>query len=454
MDGLQTLLRWTVLGFAGVLVLFGVLLRPEHAAAEKLTFIRDTEIEDTIRSYAAPVFVAAGLDPNAVRIYLVNDNSLNAFVAGGQNLFLNTGLLLKTAHAGQVIGVIAHETGHIAGGHLARIHDQLRNSTAESILAFVLGAAAAAAGRPDVGSAVILGGQNIAVRSLLQYSRTQESAADAAATQFLDATGQSAKGFLEFMQVLERQELMSPSRQDPYLRTHPLSQDRVEALAQFVAHSPNSDVPVKPAFQAAHGRMVAKLHAFLETPEATFQRYPESDTSLEARYARAIAYFRIPDLPRAIAAIDELIAEHPSDPYFHELKGQMLFENGRPKEALAPYDKAVRMLPDAPLLRTDLARVQLALNDPKLLDPAIVNLRAAIMMEPKRSFVWRELAIAYGRNNQPGESALALAEEALLQGRKKDARFQAGKAAGLLPAGSPAWLQAQDILESAKEEQN
>ena len=430
-------------------------LRPVDVAAQRLSFIRDTEIENTIRAYATPVFLAAGLDPVSVRIYLVNDKSLNAFVAGGQNLFINTGLLMRSEDASQVIGVIAHEVGHIEGGHLARSHDAIRNATAESILAMVLGAVAGvAAGRPDLGSAVMAGGQNTALRSYLSYNRTQEGSADSAAMRYLDETGQSANGLLGFMKTLEGEELLPASRQDPYLRTHPLSRDRILALENFVAKSPNSNNPVKAEFEEMHQRMVAKLYGFLDSPVTTLRRYPLSDTSVPARYAQTLAFWRKLDMQAALAHIDALIAEYPSDPYFHELKGQMLYETGHAAEALQPYETAVRLLPDAPLLRIGLADVQLALDDPALLDPAIVNLRAALFRESRTPSVWRQLGIAYGRKGDMAQSSLALAEEALLIGDKPKARYHAGKAETLLPVGSPGWLQAEDILQAAEKKDN
>jgi len=420
------------------------------AGAAPVSFIRDTELENTIRGYVTPIFLAAGLDPSAVRIYLVNDKQINAFVAGGQNIFINTGLLMQSENAGQVIGVIAHETGHISGGHLVRVHDALARGTAESILSMVLGAAAMVAGAPEVGAAVMSGGQNVAMRNFLQYTRTQEGAADAAAMRFLDATKQSARGLLDFFQILSGQELLISARQDPYLRTHPLTDDRIQALEAFVAKSPYSNVPVKPEFQEEHRRMLAKLHAFLDDPVITRRRYPDSDTSLPARYARTIVHHRTAKLDKALAEIDGLIAEHPDDPYFLELKGQILYESGRAVPALQPYEKAVALLPDAPLLRSDLARVQMATNDPKLLPAAIANLQASLRKEPNRPFIWRQLAIAEGRNGQMGESSLALAEEAMLLDKLPEAKFHAGRAVQELPKGTPGWLQAEDILQAAE----
>lgn len=418
-----------------------------RAEGRTISLIRDTEVETILRTYTKPIFLAAHLDPDAIHIYLVNDNQINAFVAGGQNLFINTGLLMQSKDAGQVIGVIAHETGHIEGGHLSRVQDALRRNTAENILGIILGAAVSVAGRPDVGSALALGGQNVATRNLLQYSRTQEGSADAAAMRYLDATQQSAEGLLSFFQLLAKQDMLLPTQQDPFLRSHPLTQDRITALQAFVQRSPYSNKPIDPKLEAMHRRMVAKLAGFLEDPIEVERRYPASDTSLEARYARAVADHRLNRPKEALAGIDSLIAEHPNDPYFQEVKGQILLETGHPWEALSPYRRAVDALPDAPLLRSDLARIELGLNDPVLLKDAITNFRLSLLREPDRPSVWRQLAVALGRNGQEGESALALAEEALLLGKDADAKYHAGKAERILPTGSPDWLRAQDIQQ-------
>jgi len=430
-------------------VLFGAVTLAPPATARTFSFIRDTEIENTIRVFSTPVFQAAGLDPSAIEVYIVNDSTLNAFVAGGQKLFLNTGLLMQSADAAQVIGVIAHEAGHIAGGDLARLHDVLRKSSAQQILAMVVGAAAGVAtGRGDLGAAVAAGGARMGEESFFQYSRSQEAAADAAALRFLDATGTPATGLLEFLGTLADQELLSTRFQDPYLRTHPITRERIQAIEAHIHRSggPHAELPAE--YARLHERMRAKLHAFLEPPSRTFRRYPDGDTSLPARYARAIAHFKVPDLDKALPLIDELIAEHPSDPYFHEMRGQMLFENGRAAEAIPSYEAAARLLPSAPLLRLEIARIQLERNDPALLDAAIENLRAAQQAEPASPWIWRNLAIAYGRKGDMGLSTLALAEEAYFRGNTREAREYARRAERMLPADSPALLQAQDILQA------
>ena len=311
-------------------------------------------------------------------------------------------------------------------------------------------AAALGTGRGDVGQAIIMGGQQLSQRTFLQYSRTQEASADQAAMGYLDDTGQSGKGLREFMDQLSAQELLSTARQDPYMRTHPMTQDRIIALEEHLSQSPYTGKPLPSGYKERHDRMRAKLQAFLDPIARTLRTYKESDRSIAARYARAIAYYRKPDLDKALPLIDGLIAEYPQDPFFHELKGQMLFENARTAESLPSYQKAVQLLPQSSLLRRDLARVQIESGDPALLDSAVANLRAALRHTRDDSFSWRQLAIAYGRGGKMGESALAMAEEALLIGKQADALYHAGKAERLLPQGSTGWLHAQDILETAK----
>lgn len=420
--------------------------------SQRRSFIRDAEVENTIRAYAAPLFQAAGLDPDGVRIHLINDSSLNAFVAGGQNLFLHTGLLIRSENASQVIGVIAHETGHIAGGHLVRIQDAAGNAGTEALMGMLLGAAlGAASGRGDVGAAVMMGSQEAAMRNLLAFSRTQEASADQAGLSYLEATHQTAKGLLEFFDILGDQELLVAARQDPYVRTHPLTRDRVANVRQFVNNSPWSNAPIRPEFAEMHRRMRAKLFAFLEPPVRTFQRYKESDNSLESRYARAIAAYRKPDLATALPLIDGLIAERPNDPYFRELKGQMLFENGRGSEAIEPYRKAVELLPDSPLMKLQLAQVEVEQEDPALLDDATRNLTQTVRTEPDNHTAWRLLSIAHARSGNEGMAAYAMAEQSLLEGNAANAAFHAGKAERLLPRSGPVWLRLQDIKEAASQ---
>lgn len=426
-------------------------MAPADAALKKPSFIRDAEVENTIRAYATPLFRAAGLRAENVKIYIVKDNTINAFVAGGKNLFLNTGLLLQSTDANEVIGVIAHETGHIAGGHLSRIPEALAKGSAASILGFILGGAAAlATGRGDLGAAIAMGGQSMATRNFLAFSRAQEGAADHAAMKFLDQSGQSSRGLRRFLARLEDQELLSAARQDPYLQTHPITGERIAAINQHIKDSPFSDTPSPAPIRQMQARMKAKLVGFLYPLARTLRIYKDTDNSVPSRYARAIARYRQPDLEKALVLIDGLIADEPDNPYFHELKGQMLFENGRLAGALDSYGRAARLLPDSALIRRDLARAQIEYNQPQMIDAAIINLESALASERNSPFNWRLLAIAHGRKGNLGRSSLALAEEALLNGKSDVARYHAGRAMTIFPRGSREWLQAEDIQLAAE----
>jgi predicted Zn-dependent protease len=425
----------------------------ENASARGLSLVRDAEIEDTIRTYANPLFSAAGLDARAVKVHLVNDKMLNAFVAGGQRLFVFTGLLLAAERPNQLIGVIAHETGHIAGGHLARKQEALRKMTVQSMLALLLGAAAAvASGQGDAVGAIALGGGSMAQRQFLRYSRTEESAADQAALRLLDLTGQSATGMLEFLEVLADQDVLVGSRQDPYVRTHPLVGERLTAVRFHIDQSPNSGRPDPPKLIAAHKRMHAKLRGFLDRPPATLRRYPASDTSVEGRYARAVAYHRLVKLEQALVEIDSLLAEQPGDPYFNELKGQILFESGKVPESIPPYRRAVDFHPGSPLLRLGLAQSLIASGNRAFNAEAINHLEAALGRDREMPEAWHQLAIAYGRADKLGLSALASAERALSTGKFREAQGQAERAQRKLPEGSPGWLRAQDVQNQAEKE--
>ncbi len=420
------------------------------AKAQGLSLIRDAEIETTIRSYATPLFGAAGLNASAIRVHIVNDSKLNAFVAGGLNLFINTGLLTAAEGPGEIIGVIAHETGHILGGHLVRTREALKNASAQTILASILAGAAILAGQGEAGQAIITGGSAAAQDSLLRYSRAQEQTADQAAVRLLDATGQSSRGLLEMFHRLEDQELIALARQDPYLRSHPLTRERISFVRNHLEKSRFSDAPPDPATLDAHRRMVAKIKAFLEPPARTLRAYPPSDTSLYGRYARAIAYYRTPDLARALAELDALIAERPDDPWFHELRGQILFENGRAAEAVAPYVRAAALRPDAPLIRFGLARALMETGDPAVNDQAIEHLRVATAMEGNHPPYWHFLGLAYARAGETAMASLAQAEAAYLRRDMPQAKYHAERAAAGVKTGSPAWLRAEDIRNAAE----
>ncbi len=440
---------------ATALVLAATLVFVEDAAAHGggngVSLLRDTEIEADIRALMTPIWKAAGLDPDAVHLYLVADPGINSFVAGGQNIFVNSGLVLRAKTPNQLIGVLAHETGHIAGGHIYKGAEAMHNASIEEILAMVAGVAATVAARGSGGGGALLGAAGVGQRALLGFSVTQEATADHAAMNFLDATHQSARGLLQFFEILQGEELLTGAHEDAYLSDHPLTEERIDYVRDHVERSPYSNVPDPPAYVETLDRIKTKLAAFTQPPSTTLAKYSEHDGSVLARYARAIAYYRIPDLDKALPMVDGLIRGYPNDPYFRELKGQMLFENGRIKEAVAPYEEALRLAPNAALLRIGLAQVYIESNDPARNKRAIAYLDDALRTEDKEVEAWHLLATAYGRDHQMGMAALSLAEEGLAADNKKDAVQEAGRAEHLLPKTGAAAARAQEIRRQAKE---
>jgi predicted Zn-dependent protease len=440
----------------GALILAGMLAMGQVGAAHEgggggVSLLRDTEIENDIRWMMTPIWKAAGLDPDAVHVYLVADDSINSFVAGGQNIFINSGLVLRAKTPNQLIGVLAHETGHIAGGHLYKGAEAMHKASIEEILAMAAGVAATVASRGSGGGGALLGAGGVGERAFLQFSVTQEATADHAAMNFLDATHQSARGLLEFFEVLQSEEFLTGSREDPYLSDHPLTEERIDYVRDHVERSPYSNVPDPPGHVAMLDRIKTKLAAFTEPPATILAKYSQRDQSVLARYARAIADYRIPDLDKALPIVDGLIRDYPGDPYFRELKGQMLFENGHISEAVAPYEAALRLAPNAPLLRIGLAQVYIENNDPVQNKRAIAYLSDALRTEDKDVAAWHLLATAYGRDNQLGMAALSLAEEGLAADNKKDAVGEAGRAEKLLPKNGAAYSRAQVIRLQAKD---
>lgn len=434
-----------VLGFASMLT---VLVAPVQASAQSASasLIRDTEIEAILREDTDPIFRAAGLNPADVTLHMVGSSDLNAFVSSGQNLFLHTGLIVETTSPNQLIGVIAHETGHLAGGHIARSGGATRAAMAPLILGLGLGLLAAIAGAPDAAAGLIYSSTYFAQISVLGYSREQESAADQAAVTYLERSGQSARGLVEFFDNFRFQEVLSEARQYPFFRSHPLSSDRIEALrlrAQEQAHWNQTD---SAAAIARHAILKAKLEGFLNPPSQTLTDYPETDRSFPARYARAIAYYRATETTRAITAIDALIAEQPNNPFLWELKGQVLFETGRAAEAVVAHRRSVELRPDSPLLLVNLGQAMLATDDAAQIDPAIAYINRAANLEHDNPLAWRLLAEAYDRKGEPGMARLAAAEQNFALGQQQQARVFAMRAREILPRGTPQWRRATDIV--------
>jgi predicted Zn-dependent protease len=418
------------------------------------SFVRDAETEAIIRRIALPIFEAAGLSPGAVQVFLINDRQINAFVAGGQRIFIFTGLLLRAQTLNQVAGVLAHETGHIAGGHLVRSEEAIRQATALQIAGLLLGIAAAAAGGGGAGMGLVMGGQSMAQRSFLAFSRTQESSADQAAIGFLGKAGESPEGLVQFLKILGTEESVMVGRQDPYLRSHPVSADRIAALESRVALGRARDPARDKALNDEFLRVQAKLFAFTEPLTQTLRRYPATDLSVPARYARAVAYYRVADLNRALPEIDGLLKDEPKNPYFLELKGQMLLESGRINEAEPPLAEAVRLAPTEPLLQLMLGQILVEKGDIPDLGRAVDVLKQVTAREPENPDAWRLLSQAYGRQDKIGEASAAAAEWYYQSGDNKGAKLQADRAIRLLPEGSPGWMRANDIANDVSNQRD
>ena len=439
--------------------------------ADARGLIRDAETETLIRLYAKPILNAAGLGSQAIRIHLVNDPNFNAFVVDGHNMFMHSGTLMLSKTPNQVIGIIAHETGHITGGHLSRLRTQVSRAKSAALMMQLLGLAAmvggAFIGAPGIGQAgmgIAYGGQDAAIRSLLAYRQSEESSADQAAVTFLNATKQSGRGMIETFEFMGSK-LVGVQGINPYLQSHPLPQLRIVHLRELVASSPYYDNVDPPALQLRHDLMRAKMFGFLDEPKSVFSRYPETDQSLPAFYARAIATYRKSGIKTAAPQIDALIAAKPDWPYFHELKGQFLLESGNPAAAVAPLREAVRLSPDEPLIRVMLGQALLGTNDNRLVDEAINNLRTALAREDNSAMGYRQLASAYARKAEQAKAsgakrqfmaraALASAEAYFYEGQLKRAKQQAKRARDGFPDGTPNWLKADDILAFEIPKQN
>jgi predicted Zn-dependent protease len=444
----KALSRWSLRGLAVSSALAAMICGAGVAAAAEASGIRDAEIENAIRTLASPVWRAAGLEPNDVGIYLISDSQLNSFVAGGQAIFINTGLILKAETPNQLVGVIAHETGHIVGGHILRTKEAMRNASIESLIAMAAALGASVVGKSG---APMLAAPGVAERSFARFSIGQEATADHAALNFLDRACQSGRGLLKFFEILQSNELLSGDRQDAWVHTHPFTAQRAQYVRDHVQQARCSNAPEPPGAVELFRLVKVKLRAFLDPPSTTLANFLDSDNSVPARYARAIAWYRIPNLDKALPAIDALIRDFPNNPYYRELKGQMLFENGRTREAMRPYEDAVRLAPRAPLLRISLSQTYIESGDAGLNKRAIAYLNDASREEGRDSQVWHFLAVAYGRDNQMGMAALSLAEQALANGKKKDAMQQADRAKQLLARNVAGFARAEEIYREAKQ---
>ncbi len=428
-----------------IAIIVSLILALQPAAAE--TVLRDSETEAYFHDIAKPVIEAAGLDPNNVKVMLVGDMEINAFTAGGQIVYINAGLIKAADNTNQLQGVIAHELGHVAGGHAINGSGG-REATGITILSLLLAGAAAAAGGGQAAMGVLSAGQQAAMGKYLAFSRTQEASADAAAMSYLLKAHISGKGSLDFFRKLEQEEYRLSSsyeQTDPFAQTHPMSADRVANLEQGYKASPWWNAKTDPAFDVRFARVRAKLIGYVEEPEQTLKIYPESDHSVAGMYARAFAWHRAAYPDKAVAEVDKLVATAPHDPYFLELKGQILLESGKPREAIPILREAVQQAPNQPLLATLFSHALIATEDTKNFAEAKGVLKAALARDDENPFAWYQLGVVYDREGDQARAALATAERYNLEGNAQLALINARLALAGIPAGTPDWIRAQDI---------
>jgi predicted Zn-dependent protease len=456
---LRIALRKNTLKLTALTTAIALAVAPTIASAQQNKgppILRDTESEQLLRDYTRPILRAAGMEKQNIQMVIINESAFNAFVADGRRIFVNYGAMMQSETPNQIIGVLAHETGHLAGGHLAKLRERLAEAQTQMIIAMLLGAGALVAGArgggnnglTNAGAAAISTPGEVIRRTLLSYQRQQEENADRAGVKFLTATGQSPRGMYETFKRFTNESLFAARGADPYVLSHPMPAERVAALEELARSSPYWDKKDDPALQMRHDMVRAKISAFMEPQDTVYRRYPLSSTSMPARYAHAITTYLHGDLRNALAQIDGLIQVQPNNPYFQEVRGQALLEGGRPAEAIAPLRKAVQLSNNAPLIEMLLGQALVASNNNAYTDEAINILRAAVARESEAPIGYMQLAQAYERTGETDLADLASAQAAYLRGDNKTARDLASRAKTRFAIGTPGWVKADDIVSA------
>ena len=451
--------RKTTLKLTALATAVALAMTPTLGAAQQNKgppILRDTESEQLLRDYTRPILRAAGMEKQNIQMVIINESAFNAFVADGRRIFVNYGAMMQSETPNQIIGVLAHETGHLAGGHLSKLRERLAEAQTQMIIAMLLGAGAMVAGArgggnnglSSAGAAAFSAPGEVIKRTLLSYVRQQEENADKAGVKFLNATGQSARGMYETFKRFTDESLFAARGSDPYVQSHPMPAERVRALEELARSSPYWDKKDDPALQMRHDMVRAKISGFMERQDTVYRRYPLSNTSLPARYAHAVTTYLHGDLRNALAQIDALIQVQPANPYFYELRGQALLEGGRPAEAIAPLRKAVQLSNNAPLIEMLLGQALVASDNKAYTDEAIAILRAATARETEAPIGYTQLAMAYGRKGDYAQADLASAQAAFLRGDNKTARDLASRAKTRFAIGTPGWVKADDIVSA------
>src|ERR1044071_2958070 len=456
---LRITLRKKLLKLTALMTAIALAVAPMAAVAQENKgppVLRDTETEQLLREYTRPILRAAGLEKQNIQMVIINQGVFNAFVADGRRIFVNYGAIMQSETPNQIIGVMAHETGHLAGGHLAKMREQMAAAQTQMIIAMLLGAGAMVAGAKggagngmtNAGAAMFSAPGEMIRRNLLSYVRQQEENADKAGVKFLNATGQSSRGMYETFKRFTEEGLFSSRGADPYVQSHPMPAQRVAALEELARSSPYWDKKDDGALQLRHDMARAKISAFMERQETVYRRYPLSNNSLPARYAHAITTYLHGDLRSALSQTDALIQQQPNNPYFYEVRGQALLEGGKPQEAIAPLRKAVALSNNAPLIEMLLGQALVATANNAYTDEAIGILRAAVARETEAPIGYMQLAMAYGRKGDYAQADLASAQAAYLRGDNKTARDLASRAKTRFAIGTPGWVKADDIVSA------
>ena len=457
---LRIALRKKPLKLTALMTVAALAVAPTAAVAQQNKgppVLRDTETEQLLREYTRPILRVAGLEKQNIQMVIINQGVFNAFVADGRRIFVNYGAIMQSETPNQIIGVMAHETGHLAGGHLAKMREQMAQAQTQMIIAMLLGAGAMVAGAQggggnsglaNAGAAMFSAPGEIIRRNLLSYVRQQEENADKAGVKFLNATGQSSRGMYETFKRFTEESLFASRGSDPYVQSHPMPAQRVAALEELARSSPYWDKKDDPALQLRHDMARAKISAFMERQETVYRRYPLSNNSLPARYAHAISTYLHGDLRSALAQIDALIQVQPNNAYFYEVRGQALLESGKPAEAIPALRKAVALSNNSPLIEMLLGQALVGSDNKAYTDDAVRILRAAVAREPEAILGYTQLAMAFGRKGDYAEADLASAQAAYLRGDNKTARELATRAKTRFAVGTPGWVKADDIVAS------
>jgi predicted Zn-dependent protease len=434
-------------------LLASALVALQPVAAQSI--LRDAETEELLNDMVAPLVEASELESGNVELVLINDGSINAFVAGGQAIYVHTGLINEAETANEVQGVLAHELGHITAGHVTRFAERSKAANGISILSLLLGVGAALAGAGDAAMGAIMAGQQAAIGSFLSFNRNQEAATDLAGARYLAGAGITGKGMIKFFERLRGNEIRrgySQAAEAAYGRTHPLSGDRIQTLRGLLDQDPAWDVEPDPALQERFVRVRAKLYGYLAEPRRTLTYFPPTNTSVPARYARAYAYHKDARVDMALAEADALLAAEPDNPWFLELKGQVLLESGRPLEALAPLRRATDLTRAHPLIAGMLGHALIATEDDGHFAEAETVLRAAVQRDRYNPFAWYQLGVVYAARGDIPRARLASAEQQVMNRLYPQALANAQAAEASLPYGSPDWIRAQDVALEARGE--